>query len=138
MWFLNLSQIVLIALGVSESVWMKSILPNSRNYCLGRRVPPPSGVGGVQSFTEMNGLRDTHWHLQYYMNNTYIFFQHMIRYRYIPFTWGKPKFAKKEEEPAASGAAPSASMWTMWWKTSAGWPHSPSMIRLFLLIRFTI
>ena len=31
---------------------------------------------------------------------TYIFnyfFQHMIRFRYIPFTFGKPKFASKEE-----------------------------------------
>jgi hypothetical protein len=26
-----------------------------------------------------------------------LFFQHMIRYRYIPFTFGKPKFARKDE-----------------------------------------
>jgi len=33
--------------------------------------------------------------------------KHMIRYRYIPFTFGKPKFQGKE--PPASAAAPSAS-----------------------------
>merc|ERR1712179_584668 len=32
--------------------------------------------------------------------------KHMIRYRYIPFTWGKPKFAAKEEQSAGSGPAP--------------------------------
>jgi len=28
--------------------------------------------------------------------------KHMIRYRYIPFTWGKPKFQGKEEGPGAN------------------------------------
>jgi hypothetical protein len=32
--------------------------------------------------------------------------KHMIRYRYIPFTSGKPKYAAKEEQSAASGSGP--------------------------------
>ena len=28
----------------------------------------------------------------------------MIRYRYIPFTWGKPKFQGKDDGSAASSA----------------------------------
>ena len=35
--------------------------------------------------------------------------KHMIRYRYIPFTWGKPKYAAKEEQSAGSGPAPPSS-----------------------------
>ena len=27
------------------------------------------------------------------------YLQHMIRYRYIPFTFGKPKFMSREPEP---------------------------------------
>ena len=30
----------------------------------------------------------------------------MIRYRYIPFTFGKPKFAGKDEPAAGSATAP--------------------------------
>ncbi len=30
----------------------------------------------------------------------------MIRYRYIPFTWGKPKFQSKEDPPGGPGAPP--------------------------------
>lgn len=33
--------------------------------------------------------------------------KHMIRYRYIPFTFGKPKFASKEEPAAGAPGAPS-------------------------------
>jgi len=33
--------------------------------------------------------------------------KHMIRYRYIPFTFGKPKFASKEEPSAGAPSAPS-------------------------------
>lgn len=35
--------------------------------------------------------------------------KHMIRYRYVPFTWGKPRYAKVEEEnqSATSTMAPS-------------------------------
>ena len=28
--------------------------------------------------------------------------KHMIRYRYVPFTWGKPKYAKEEEDQSAT------------------------------------
>ena len=34
--------------------------------------------------------------------------KHMIRYRYIPFTWGKPKFKGKEESTPPPQAAPAA------------------------------
>ena len=50
-------------------------------------------------------------------------FQHMIRYRYIPFTSGKPKYAKREEDMSAPsmatppGGVAQQSMWMMWWKT---------------------
>jgi len=33
--------------------------------------------------------------------------KHMIRYRYVPFTWGKPKYAKVEEDQSATSTAPS-------------------------------
>jgi len=33
--------------------------------------------------------------------------KHMIRYRYVPFTWGKPKYAKPEEDQSATSTAPS-------------------------------
>jgi len=32
--------------------------------------------------------------------------KHMIRYRYIPFTSGKPKYAKREEDQSAPSTAP--------------------------------
>jgi len=33
--------------------------------------------------------------------------KHMIRYRYVPFTWGKPKYAKEKEDQSATSTAPS-------------------------------
>jgi len=32
--------------------------------------------------------------------------KHMIRYRYVPFTWGKPKYAKVEEEDQSATSTP--------------------------------
>merc|ERR1712165_471172 len=32
--------------------------------------------------------------------------KHMIRFRYIPFTFGKPKFMSRESEPAAAAQPP--------------------------------